>query len=86
VELLGAVDWEVCGDGDESEETEAEGWERGSSSSSCGVWRRLRSRVAGALWDGRRRIVDSILPAFATDSRAMCQNLKLASMAKLRAF
>jgi hypothetical protein len=85
VELLGAGDWEVCGDGEESEEMETKGCERGSSSSSCAVWRRLRWRVAGALWDGRRRIVDSILPAFATDSRAMCQNLKVASMAKLRA-
>lgn len=83
--------FEVEKDGDFSEEkvsgeeTETEGWERGSSFSSAGIWRRLMLRVGGALCDGRMRIVDSILPALARGSSRLYHLLKASLAAVLRA-
>ena len=73
--------WETS----DGEEMETEGWERGASSSSRGIWRRLRLRVGGARREGRRRMVDSSLPAFASGSRILYQASKDLVMTELRA-
>ncbi len=44
LESLVIEGWEVS----DGEEMETKGWERGASSSSSGIWRRLRLRVGGA--------------------------------------
>lgn len=62
---------------DSEEKVETKGWDRGSSSSSRVVCRRFRLRFGGALWDGRRRIVDSTLPASARGSRARYHSVKV---------